>query len=135
MAEEKNECIFCKIANGEIPTNKIYENDNFFSIYDISPALEGHALIVSKKHFSNILELPDTSGQEFLDAVKKTSMILTKEFKAEGFNVIGNVNEVSGQIIHHFHVHLIPRKESDNARLKYIDKDTGESAELKDKKV
>lgn len=130
---EKDECIFCKIASGEIANEKIYENKSFFSIYDISPALEGHALIISKEHFPNTLELPDSLGNELIDAIKNTSEILTEKFNAEGFNVIGNINEIAGQIIHHFHFHLIPRKKEDNAKLKYIDKETGESAELKDK--
>lgn len=128
-----DECIFCKIANGEIPSEKIYENDNFFSIYDVNPALEGHALVISKKHFQTMLDLPNTIGTELLDAIKNTSIELTKKYNAEGFNVFSNVKKTAGQIISHFHIHIVPRKKSDNGELKFIDKDTKKSIELKDR--
>jgi len=128
--KNKEECIFCKIVKGDVPSKKIYENENFFSIYDINPSFEGHALVVSKGHFKTILDMPVSLGQEFIDAVKNTSIMLTKKFSAEGFNVVGNVNEVAGQIVDHFHVHIIPRKKEDNAKLDYVDKYTGKSVSL-----
>lgn len=124
---ENNDCIFCKIARNEIDSEKIYENESFFSIYDINPSFEGHALVISKGHFKTILDMPGTAGSEMLDAVKKTSMKVTERFGAEGFNVIANVNEVAGQLVSHFHLHIIPRKQEDNAKLDYVDKDTGKS--------
>ncbi len=127
------DCIFCKIANGEIPSEKIYENDNFFSIYDIHPALEGHTQVISKKHFPTMIDLPNTLGTELLDCIKNTTIELTKKYNAEGFNVVSNLNKSAGQIVPHFHIHIVPRKESDNGELKFIDKDTKKSIELKDK--
>ena len=107
------ECIFCKIVKGEIPTEKIYENDNFFSIPDHKPKVKGHSLVISKKHFKNSLDLPNTLGQELLDCIKKTAMKLMEENKAEGFNVIGNNFAVAGQIVKHVHFHILPRKKDD----------------------
>jgi len=128
------DCIFCKIVKGEIPTEKvIYENDNFFSIKDANPVLEGHSLVISKKHFETILNLPSNLGVELLDAIKNTSFKLLEEFNAEGINVYNNVNEAAGQIVNHFHVHLVPRRKLDNVVIKFIDKDSKKSIELRDK--
>ena len=107
------ECVFCKIAKGEIPCYKIYENGSFFSVLDISPAVEGHSLIISKKHFENTLDLPDSLGPEFLDCIKKTALKILERENARGFNVLGNNFEVAGQVVNHFHVHIIPRKKGD----------------------
>jgi len=127
------DCIFCKIAKGEIPSENIYENDNFISVPDIDPCLPGHSLIISKKHFETTLDLPNSLGPELLDAIKSTSLKLMETFNAEGVNVHNNVKEAAGQIIPHFHVHIIPRKKADNAKLKFIHKNSKESAELRAK--
>jgi histidine triad (HIT) family protein len=107
------DCVFCKISNGEIPTKKIYENDNFFSIPDAHPKTKGHALVISKKHFENSLELPNTLGQELLDCIKKTSLKVMEETKAEGFNIVNNNFEAAGQVVKHVHFHILPRKKLD----------------------
>ncbi|MGV8152440.1 MAG: HIT family protein [Candidatus Nanoarchaeia archaeon] len=111
---EENNCIFCKIASGEIKSQKIYEDDNFFAVYDINPETEGHALVITKKHFKTLLDVPSSLGNELLEAIKKTSFLLIEKHKAEGFNIVFNVNECSGQIVHHVHAHIIPRKANDN---------------------
>ena len=108
------ECIFCKIAGGEIKTEKVYENDNFFSIRDIKPKVEGHSLVISKKHFKTILDVPDSLASELLDCIKKTTIKLMNENKAEGFNLVNNSSKIAGQIVDHFHVHILPRKTRDN---------------------
>jgi len=128
-----NNCIFCKIVRGEIPTEKIYENDNFFSVPDAYPVFEGHTLVISKKHFDTILDLPSSLGTDLLDAIKKTTLKVIEQFNAEGVNVNNNFKEAAGQIVNHFHVHIIPRKKADNAIIKFIDKDSKESVELRDK--
>ena len=115
------ECIFCKIVKGEIPCDIIYENDNFFSISDVNPIVEGHSLIISKKHFETTLDLPDSLGAELLDCIKKTSLILVKKYNAEGFNVLNNSFEVAGQIVKHVHFHIFPRKKNDG-EFKFIKK-------------
>ena len=128
------DCIFCKIARGEIPSLEELDVRRNQLLYDIEPSLEGHTIVISKKHFPTMLDLPNTLGTELLNAIKNTSMTLTKKYSAEGFNILSNINESAGQIIPHFHLHIFPRKKSDNGELKFIDKETKKSIELKDKK-
>jgi len=116
---EKN-CIFCKIAKAEVPCEKIYENDNFFSIPDANPKIKGHSLIISKKHFETCLDFPSNLGTEFLDCVKKTALKLMKKYGAEGFNIVNNNFECAGQVVNHFHVHILPRKKGDKTPVPHI---------------
>src|SRR3990167_5548200 len=111
------DCIFCKMSANKIPARKIYENDNFFSIPDANPRLGGHSLIISKKHFKTALDLPASLGQELLDCIKNTAIILMKKQNSEGFNLISNNFSAAGQAVYHFHLHIIPRKEGDNFRV------------------
>ena len=106
-------CIFCKIAKGEIPSSKVYDDDNFFGILDLHPKAEGHTLIISKKHYKTLLDMPSSLGSELIDAVKEVGLNLIKEEKAEAFNFIINNGEAAGQVVHHLHGHIIPRKEGD----------------------
>ena len=109
-------CIFCKIVNGEVPCNKIYENDEFFSISDINPVTEGHSLVISKKHFETILDLPEELSPKLLDCVKKTYGVLESKYKSEGFIVIQSNNKVAQQEVPHVHFHIIPRKKTDEKK-------------------
>jgi histidine triad (HIT) family protein len=111
------ECIFCKIVKGDISINKIYENDNFFSIPDKNPIVEGHSLVLSKEHFKTSLDLPLTLGGELLDCIKKTALKLMDARKAEGFNILNNNFEAAGQIVNHLHFHIVPRKRGDGLKL------------------
>jgi len=111
------ECVFCKMSNGEIPTEKISENRNFFSVLDINQKIEGHALVISKKHFKNVLEMPSSLGNELLDCIKSTSEKLTEKYHSSGFNLINNNSESAGQVIHHIHFHILPRKEKDGLNI------------------
>lgn len=115
--EPNKKCVFCKIISGEIQSRNIYEDENFIGILDANPVAEGHILIISKKHFRNLLDLPNTLGNELLDAIKKVSLRLIDEEKAEGVNVISNNESVSGQVIFHTHIHIIPRKKGDGLRI------------------
>jgi len=110
------ECVFCKIVGGEVSADKIYENGNFFSIFDKDPEVEGHALVICKKHFETVLDLPESLGSELMDAIKKTTIVLVKKYGVSGFNFINNCKKIAGQVIPHFHVHIIPRREGDNFR-------------------
>jgi len=112
-----DECVFCKISCGDISSKKIYENDNFFSVLDVKPSPKGHSLVISKKHFETILDLPDSLGQELLDCVKNTAMKIIDEEKAEGFNLVQNNFQVAGQLVKHTHFHIIPRKKDDRVKL------------------
>ena len=106
-------CIFCKISKGEISAERIYENDNFFSISDANPVVEGHSLVISRQHFENFLDMPSSLGPELLDCIKKTSTKLMEKYKAGGFNVVNNNFEPAGQIVKHVHFHIIPRKKGE----------------------
>jgi len=107
------DCIFCKIAKGNIPSNKIYENEDFFSVADKNPIVDGHSLIISKKHFENMLDIHLSLGPKLLDCIKETSVKLMKEKTASGFNVVNNNFESAGQVVKHIHFHIIPRKKGD----------------------
>jgi len=113
----KSDCIFCKIAAGKIKTEKIADTDNFIVINDANPIAEGHCLIISKNHYENVLDLPTTLGIELLDLTKKQSARLIKEHKAEGINLVQNNFKAAGQIVKHYHLHIIPRKMGDNVKL------------------
>ena len=115
----KEDCVFCKIINGEIPPGKgkVYENKNFIAILDIEPLIEGHILIISKAHYKTILDLPNTLGTEFIDTIKKTALDLIFKEKAEAFNVLINNFKASGQIVPHLHAHIFPRKKGDGLKV------------------
>ncbi|GIU68382.1 MAG: hydrolase [Candidatus Pacearchaeota archaeon] len=110
------ECIFCKISKGEIKSRKIYENKNFFSIFDINPVSEGHSLVISKEHFENFLDLRNNLGDDLIECVKETISIIKKEKPFEGFNLVNNNSEVAGQIVKHFHLHIIPRRKGEKLK-------------------
>lgn len=111
------DCIFCKIVEDKISSTKINESENFIAIFDTAPQVEGHTLIVSKKHFETILNLPENFSNEFLQFIKETSKKLIKKYNAEGFNLIINTNKSAGQIVDHFHLHILPRKKGDGMNL------------------
>lgn len=102
-------CIFCKLANGEIPTNVIYEDELFTVIMDAAPASKGHALILPKEHYANLYELPEETAAATLVLAKKLAAKMTDALNADGLNVVQNNGEVAGQTVFHYHMHLIPR--------------------------
>lgn len=111
---KNDNCIFCKLANGIIPTNTVYENEDFRVILDASPATRGHALIIPKEHYTNIYEI----DSEILGkAAKLAQTIIQKEtpkLGCDGYNVLQNNGETAGQTVFHFHIHLIPRYAKDD---------------------
>ena len=114
----KDNCVFCKIAKEENSSGKfIWNNDNFFSVPDRNPLADGHSLVISKKHFLTILDMPSTLGEELLDCIKNTAIKIMKEKNVDGFNVINNNFESAGQIVNHVHFHIIPRKKDDGLKL------------------
>ena len=108
---KKDDCIFCKLANGEIPTRSIYEDEDFKVILDTAPATRGHALILPKEHADNLYQLPEEmTGRAFVLA-KKMAASMTKTVECQGFNIVQNNGEAAGQTVFHFHIHIIPRYE------------------------
>ncbi len=132
-------CIFCKLANGDIPTNKIYEDDTFTVILDASPATRGHALILPKEHAANIYELPDETASKVFVLAKKLATKMTDILSCDGFNIIQNNGEVAGQTVFHFHLHLIPRYYGDGNEDKlcwnHLDLTEEELAEIREELV
>ena len=108
-------CIFCKIANGEIPSTTLYEDEDFRVILDLGPATRGHALLLPKNHFADLFELDDETAQKAILVAKKMAGKMKAALGADGFNLVQNNGEAAGQTVFHFHMHLIPRYENDNA--------------------
>ena len=106
-------CIFCKIANGEIPAATLYEDDDFRVILDLGPASKGHALILPKAHVANIYEISDEMAAKAMILAKKMATKMTDALKCDGFNIVQNNGEPAGQTVFHFHMHLIPRYKGD----------------------
>lgn len=107
------DCIFCKIAAGEIPSKTIYEDEEFRVIMDISPATKGHALILPKEHYPNLYEIPEEVAADAMKLAKKMAKKMTDALQCDGFNLVQNNGEVAGQTVFHFHMHLIPRYKND----------------------
>lgn len=110
---KKDDCIFCKLANGDIPTNTIYEDEDFRVILDASPAAPGHALILPKNHASNLFEADDALLAKALPLAKKVAQAIQEEFHCDGINIQQNNGLAAGQTVFHFHIHVIPRYEND----------------------
>ena len=110
-------CIFCKIAAGEIPSATLYEDDDFRVILDIEPASKGHALILPKEHYANLYELDDELAAKVLVLAKKMITKLTDIVGCDGYNVVQNNGKAAGQTVFHFHMHLIPRYENDDVKI------------------
>ena len=111
-----NNCVFCKIVKEEIKAEKVGESESFIAIRDAHPAVEGHTLIIPKKHFVTLLDIPNKFGNELLEFEKKISGELMSDKKGDGFNLIMNNLEVAGQVVMHAHIHVIPRKEGDGIK-------------------
>ena len=107
----EDNCIFCKIANGEIPSETIYEDSSFRVILDLGPASKGHALILPKKHYKDICDLDVETAEKVLPLAKKMGAAMKASLGCSGFNVVQNNGKEAGQTVFHFHVHLIPRYE------------------------
>ena len=113
----QDNCIFCKIAAGDIPSATIYEDNDFRVILDIEPASKGHALILPKEHYANLYELSDELASKALSVAKKVITKMTGILGCDGYNVVQNNGEAAGQTVFHFHIHLIPRYKDDNVNI------------------
>ena len=110
-------CIFCKIANGEIPSRTLYEDEKFRVIMDLGPATRVHSLILPKEHYANLYEIPEDLAADAAKLAKKLAIRMTEKLGADGFNIIQNNNEAAGQTVPHYHVHLIPRYQNDGQHI------------------
>lgn len=105
-------CVFCKIANGVIPSATLYEDEQFRVILDLSPVSKGHALILPKQHFADLCALDEAALSKVLGVSAKIGAAMKKSLKCTGFNLVQNNGESAGQTVFHFHMHVIPRYEN-----------------------
>ncbi|MCR5503633.1 MAG: HIT family protein [Lachnospiraceae bacterium] len=112
-------CIFCRIIGGEIPSNTIYEDDDYKVILDNGPATKGHALILPKEHYRNFYDIPEELATGALKLAKKLMVRMTDVLKADGFHILQNNNEAADQSVFHYHMHLVPRYRGDQGLLSY----------------
>ncbi len=133
---KKEDCIFCKIANGEIPSKTIYEDEMFRAILDLGPAAKGHALILPKDHADNLFELSEETAGQVMKLAKNLATKMKEKLGADGFNLVQNNGAVAGQTVMHFHLHLIPRYENDGQHISWNPgKPTDEELEAIRKKI
>lgn len=117
---KKDDCIFCKIVSGEIPSRKIYEDEDVIVIMDLNPTSKGHSLIIPKEHYTDIYDIDENTAAKIIKVAKKLAIQMTKALGCDGFNLLQNNGATAGQTIFHFHMHLIPRYENaDNNMLKF----------------
>lgn len=111
------DCIFCKIANGDIPSTTLYEDDSFRVIFDIAPASFGHAIILPKNHAKDIYELSEEDATKIFPVAQKVAKALKTATNCDGINILQNNGEAAGQSVFHLHVHIIPRYKDDTVTI------------------
>lgn len=113
MAGMKNDCIFCAIAAGEIPSFKVYEDELVLAYLDINPFSEGHTLVIPKAHTAGLLDTDDATLAAIIARVKKVAAHLKTALGCDGFNILQNNGEAAGQTVRHLHFHIVPRRNGD----------------------
>ena len=128
-------CIFCKIAGGDIPSATLYEDDDFRVILDLGPATKGHALILPKNHFDDIYSMDDATAAHVFQVAVKVAKAMKETLGCEGLNIVQNNGEIAGQTVFHFHMHIIPRYKGDTVNIGWTPgkADADEINELKEK--
>lgn len=116
----KDDCIFCKIANGEIPSATAYEDSICRVILDVNPANKGHALIIPKEHFDNIYSMDAETAAKIFTIATEVAKAQKAELNPDGLNILQNNGEAAGQTVFHFHMHLVPRYIKDNVTMTWI---------------
>jgi histidine triad (HIT) family protein len=112
-----DDCVFCKIVSGEIKGAKVLESSNFVVIRDVHPKTDGHSLVISKDHYDNFLKLPGVLYEEMMKVVRDAVDILVSESSATGFNLVINNGSSAGQVVNHFHLHILPRSNGDGFKV------------------
>jgi histidine triad (HIT) family protein len=113
------ECLFCKIANGQIPSRKVYEDKYVIAILDINPANRGHCLVISKKHYENVYDADDDDLQKMIVVAKTLAKRVKERLNAVGVNILQNNGRRAGQLVNHIHIHVIPRFDDDKVLITY----------------
>lgn len=112
-----NDCIFCKIIKGEIPSFRVFENEKVFCFFDINPLTKGHTLVIPKEHYENIFDIPEDDLKEIISTAKKMASIIKEKFGAEGVNLVNASGEAAEQSVFHFHLHIVPRYKNDGLEM------------------
>ena len=113
-------CVFCEIVKGNIPSKKVYEDDDYLAILDISQTTKGHTLVMPKKHYENILEMPSNEAGKLMEISQCLANKIVKNLNAKGCNILNNTNAVAGQSVMHTHIHIIPRyDENDSIKIEF----------------
>jgi histidine triad (HIT) family protein len=131
----RDDCIFCKIIFGELPSYKIYEDDVVLSILDIAPWNRGHVIVILKNHKETIFELTEKEAEKIMPTAKKIAVAVKKAMKCEGINLIQNNGEIAGQTVNHYHLHIIPRYKEDNITIEAVPVKVNDYEEVKDEIV
>lgn len=113
-------CIFCKIANGDIPSRTLFEDDQFRVILDNGPATKGHALVLPKDHAADLFELPAETAAAAIRVAQEVGAEIVGKMGADGMNLVQNNGEAAGQTVRHFHIHLIPRYANDGQNINWV---------------
>ena len=114
-----DDCIFCKIIAGEIPSATVYEDDDVKAILDVNPAARGHVIVLPKKHAADVYSLPDEDLSKAICVAKKIAIAIKEAYGCDGVNIIQNNGEAAGQTVFHLHIHVIPRFEGDTVSVKW----------------
>jgi histidine triad (HIT) family protein len=116
------DCIFCKIAKGEIPSSKVYEDEFVLAFLDISPANKGHTLVIPKEHYETLTDIPVGILSKMMKIVRKASKKVGKKLKAEGYTIMMSNREAGEQVVKHAHIHIIPRYKTDDFKFAWTHK-------------
>jgi histidine triad (HIT) family protein len=125
-------CIFCKIANGLIPSATVYEDEDFRIILDMNQKIRGHMLILPKQHYANLYELPPQLAAKAMLLAQKAAKACQKTMDIDGLNLLQNNGEAAGQSVMHFHLHVLPRKKGDDPKFPAWDEESISSEEMKE---
>lgn len=129
-----NDCIFCKIISGDIPSDKVYENAHTYAFLDINPTNKGHVLVVPKNHSRNTLDIAAEDFKTLMETVHLLAPKVKEATHAEGINIITNNEKASGQEVFHTHIHIVPRFEDDGHQWwSHTSYKEGEAQEVADK--
>lgn len=112
-----NDCIFCKIIRGEIPSRKIYEDENTYAFLDVNPSTKGHTLVIPKKHYENTLETPEDELNNIIQTTKKIAILLKQKLHADGINIMNANGKEAHQSVFHIHFHVVPRYKDDGLNM------------------
>ena len=126
------DCIFCKIVAGDLPAYKLYEDDDFFAFLDIRPVNKGHCLVIPKKHYVRLTDMPDELLAKELPLVKRIADAVTQATGIKDFDILNTNGAEAGQVVFHHHMHIIPRKSGDGMTFKIdpVEYETGEQEAL-----